>query len=245
MSIEKPLAGKAALVFGGSRGIGAGVALRLAAEGADVALTYVSQPSKAAEVVAEIEALGVRGMAVSADSAEAADISAAVRATVERFGRLDVAVVNAGILPLGTIDKISVENLDRGLAVNLRGVFLAIQTAQASLSDGGRIITIGSAAAVKAFPGSSVYSMTKAAVAMLVKCAALDLAPRNITVNNIQPGPTLTDMTADHIARMPDMIPLRRVGAPADVGALAAYLAGPESGYMTGVSLTLDGGMSL
>jgi 3-oxoacyl-[acyl-carrier protein] reductase len=245
MPVEKSLEGKVALVFGGSRGIGAGVAKQLAAEGADVALTYVAQPQKAAGVVAEIEGHGVRGLAVKADSAEAGEIRAAVEATIERFGRLDVAVINAGILPLGPIDQVKLEDLDRGLAVNLRGVFLAIQASQSRIGDGGRIITIGSNTAVKAFPGSTVYSMTKAAVAMLVKCAALDLAPRGITVNNIQPGPTLTDMTAEHIDQIQQMIPLNRVGSPSEIGALAAYLAGPQAGYMTGASLTVDGGMSL
>jgi 3-oxoacyl-[acyl-carrier protein] reductase len=245
MHAQKALHGKVTLVFGGSRGIGAGVAKRLAAEGAHVALTYVSQPQKAAEVVAEIEALGRQGLAVKADSTDAGEIRAAVEATVERFGRLDVAVINAGILARGSIDQVTLEDLDRGLAVNLRGVFLAMQAAQARIGEGGRIITIGSNTAVKAFPGSSVYSMTKAAVAMLVKCAALDLAPRGITVNNIQPGPILTDMTAGHIDQIQRMIPLNRVGAPSEIGALAAYLAGPEAAYVTGVSLTVDGGLSL
>jgi 3-oxoacyl-[acyl-carrier protein] reductase len=245
MQVKGTLHGKAALVFGGSRGIGAGVAKRLAAEGAHVALTYVSQPQKAAVVVTEIEARGVQGLAVKADSADAGEIRAAVETAVERFGRLDVAVINAGILPLGPIDEIALEDLDRGLAVNLRGVFLAIQAAQSRIGEGGRIITIGSNTAVKAFPGSSVYSMTKAAVAMLVKCAALDLAPRGITVNNIQPGPIQTDMTDGHIDHVRQMIPLNRVGDPSEIGALAAYLAGPEAGYMTGASLTVDGGMSL
>ena len=196
-------------------------------------------------VVTEIEARGVQGLAVKADSADAGEIRAAVETAVERFGRLDVAVINAGILPLGPIDEIALEDLDRGLAVNLRGVFLAIQAAQSRIGEGGRIITIGSNTAVKAFPGSSVYSMTKAAVAMLVKCAALDLAPRGITVNNIQPGPIQTDMTDGHIDHVRQMIPLNRVGDPSEIGALAAYLAGPEAGYMTGASLTVDGGMSL
>ena len=246
MHTQKTLDGKVAIVFGGSRGIGAGIAKRLAAEGADVALTYVSQPQKAAAIVADIEARGVQGLAVKADSADAGEVRAAVEATVERFGRLDVAVINAGILPpRGSIDQVALEDLDRGLAVNLRGVFLAMQAAQSRIGEGGRIITIGSNTAVKAFRGSSVYSMTKAAVAMLVKCAALDLAPRGITVNNIQPGPILTDMTAGHLEQIQPMIPLNRVGTASDVGALAAYLAGPEAAYMTGASLTIDGGLSL
>src|SRR5258708_564448 len=191
--MEKGCEGKVALGFGGSRGIGAGIAMGLAAEGADVALTYVTQPQKAASVIAEIERLDRHGLAVKADSTDAEEIRAAVKATVERFGRLDIAVVNAGILPpRGPIDQIALEDLDRGLAVNVRGVFLAIQAAQSEMREGGRVITIGSNTAVKAFTGSSVYSMTKAAVAMLVKCAALDLAPPGLTPNNKKPPPIQT-----------------------------------------------------
>jgi 3-oxoacyl-[acyl-carrier protein] reductase len=132
------------------------------------------------------------------------------------------------------------------LDVNVRGVFLAIQAAAAHLSDGGRIITIGSNTAVRSgYPGSSVYSMTKAAVAVMVKGIAVDLAPRGITVNNIQPGPIRTDMTAEHIDRITPMIPLKRVGDPGEVAGLIAYLASRESGYMTGSSLTIDGGLAL
>jgi 3-oxoacyl-[acyl-carrier protein] reductase len=240
------LTGKVAIVFGGSRGIGAAAARRLASEGADVTVTYVSAPERAAETVEAIEAAGRTGLAIKADNADPAAIEAAVAQTVGRFGRLDIAVVNAGILLLGDVATVSVEDLDRMLNINVRGVFLAIQAAAARLTGGGRIITIGSNTAVRSgHPGSSVYSMTKAAVAVMAKGIAIDLAGRGITVNNIQPGPTVTDMTVDHIETIMPLIPLRRAGDPDEIAGLIAYLASKESGYMTGSSITIDGGMAL
>ncbi|MGF6532781.1 MULTISPECIES: SDR family NAD(P)-dependent oxidoreductase [Paraburkholderia] len=246
MNENRKLTGKVAIVFGGSRGIGAAAARRLANDGANVAVTYVSAPERAAETVGAIEAAGRTGLAIEADSADPAAIEAAVAQAVDRFGRLDIAVVNAGILLLGDVATVSVENLDRMLNVNVRGVFLSIQAAAARLADGGRIITIGSNTAVRSgHPGSSVYSMTKAAVAVMVKGIAIDLAGRGITVNNIQPGPTVTDMTVDHIERIKPLIPLKRAADPDEIAGLVAYLASKESGYMTGSSLTIDGGMVL
>jgi 3-oxoacyl-[acyl-carrier protein] reductase len=246
MSESRKLQGKVAIVFGGSRGIGAAIARRLAEEGADVALTYASAAAKAAEITEAIEATGGRALAVRADSADAEAVQEAVVRTVDRFGRLDIVVVNAGILRLGSVETVSLEDLDRMLDVNVRGVFLAIQAAAPRLSDGGRVITIGSNTAVRTgMPGSSVYAMTKAAVASMVKGVALDLAPRAITVNNVQPGPTETDMTAAHLDMVKALVPLGRVGQPREIAGLVAYLAGEESGYMTGASLTIDGGYVL
>lgn len=242
---DKFLEGKAALIFGGSRGIGAAIAKRLAKAGANVALTYVSGADKAAGIVREIEGEGCRGVAIRADSAEAEDVFSAVDHAAHELEHLDIVVVNAGVLALGAIDGFTLEDLDRSIAVNLRGVFLAVQAAQRRMAAGGRIITIGSNAASLTAPGASVYSMTKAAVAAMVKGIAIDLAPREITVNNIQPGPTLTDMTANLIDHVLPMIPLKRVAAPDEIAELALYLAGEASGYMTGASLTIDGGMSL
>jgi len=237
---------KVAIVFGGSRGIGAAVARRLAREGANVAITYVSAPVRAAETVATIEASGRTGLAIKADSADPAAIKAAVAQTVEHFRKLDIAVVNAGILLHGDVATVSVEDLDRMLNINVRGVFLAIQAAAARLTEGGRIITIGSNTAVRSgYPGASVYSMTKAAVAVMVKGIAIDLASRGITVNNIQPGPTVTDMTVDLIEMIKPLIPLKRAADPDEIAGLVAYLARKESGYMTGSSLTIDGGLAL
>jgi 3-oxoacyl-[acyl-carrier protein] reductase len=213
---------RVAIVFGGSRGIGAGVARRLAKDGANVALTYVSAPEKAAETIRAIEAEGGEGLAMRADSADPAAVQAAVAAAVERFGRLDIVVVNAGIFRRGGVEDFKLEDLDLMLNVNVRGVFLAIQAAAPHLHDGGRIITIGSNTAVRtSFPGSSVYSMTKAAVAVMVKGIAIDLAPRGITVNNVQPGPTETDMTSAHLDMLEPLIPVRRVGQPREVAGLS------------------------
>lgn len=242
----RKLTGKVAIVFGGSRGIGAAAARRLAHEGADLALTYVSAPDRASETVGAIESTGRIGLAIKADSTDPVAIEASVEQTVSRFGRLDIAVINAGILLLGDLASVSVSDLDRMLSVNVRGVFLAVQAAAARLADGGRIITIGSNTAVRSgHRGSSVYSMTKAAVAVMVKGVAIDLADRGITVNNIQPGPTVTDMTIDHIDKIKPLIPLKRAAVPDEIAGLVAYLASNESRYMTGSSLTIDGGMAL
>lgn len=241
-----PRTRRVALVFGGSRGIGAGIAQRLASDGFDVALTYVSRPDAAEAVVTAIEAAGGRGLAIPADSADPAALRAAVERAVERLGPLDAAVVNAGVLRHGTVDAVSLEDLDLSLDVNVRGVFLAIQAAVAQMRDGGRVITIGSNTAIRTgTPGSSVYAMTKAAVASMAQNLALDLAPRRITINNVQPGPVETDMTAPFADDLKDKLPMGRMGRPGEIGALVSFLAGPESGYMTGTSLTIDGGYML
>src|SRR6266853_3683225 len=246
MSEDRKLTGKVAMVFGGSRGIGAAAARRLAREGANVALTYVSAPDKAANTVRAIEEVGRTGFAIKADSADPTAIRDAVTQAVTQLGRLDIVVVNAGILRMGDLQAVSLQELDLMLNVNVRGVFLAIQAAAVHLSDGGRIITVGSNTAVRSgYPGSSVYAMTKAAVAVMVKGIAVDLASRGITVNNIQPGPTVTDMTVDLIEAIKPLIPLKRAADPDELAGLVAYLAREESGYMTGSSLTIDGGMAL
>jgi 3-oxoacyl-[acyl-carrier protein] reductase len=237
---------RVAIVFGGSRGIGAAIASRLARDGFDVALTYVSRPDRASDLVSAIEDIGRRAIAVRADSADPAAIRNAVAGTVERLGTLDVAVVNAGVLRLALVEAFTLEDLDLMLDVNARGVFLAIQASVARMHDDGRVVTIGSNTAVRTgSQGSSVYAMTKAALATMVKGIALDLAPRQITVNNIQPGPTETDMTAAMVARLREVIPVGRMGQPDEIAALVSYLAGPEAGYMTGASLTIDGGYVL
>lgn len=246
MQIDSTTTRKAALVFGGSRGIGAAVAKRLAREGYAVALTYVSRPDKAAEVTAQIQAAGGQALAIQADSADAEQITGAVQAAVDRFGPLHVAVVNAGLYQGAPLDQIPLDMLDRMLAVNVRGVFLAIQASASRLRDGGRIITIGSNVNVRGgVVGSSIYAMTKSAVATLVRELALDLAPRRITINNVQPGPIQTDITAGFLDTLIQRNPLGRVGQPEEIGALIAYLAGDEAGYMTGASLTIDGGFSI
>ena len=189
------------------------------------------------------EALGVSAVMIKADSADPAAVKDAVAQTVARFGRLDILVINAGILIRGAVDTFALEDFDLMLATNVRGVFVAIQASAPHLTDGGRIITIGSNTAVRtAFPGASVYSMTKGAIASLVRGVAIDLAPRGITVNNVQPGPTATEMTASHVERVKPLVPLGRMGEPQEVAGLVAYLASASAGFITGSSLTIDGG---
>jgi 3-oxoacyl-[acyl-carrier protein] reductase len=241
-SDERPVA----LVFGGSRGIGAAIAMRLAKDGYRVALTFVSRPEKAEEVAAAIREQGGTAMTLQADSADPMAIKAAVTAVTEAFGPLDVAVVNAGVLRLAALKDLQLADLDIMLSVNIRGVVLALQASSAAMRDGGRLITIGSNSAIRTGTAiGATYAMTKAAVAALVRGVALDLAPRRITVNNVQPGPTESDMTSDMIPQLREMIPLRRLNQPSDVAGLVSYLAGPEAGTVTGASLTMDGGFVL
>ena len=241
------LSGKTALVTGGSRGIGAAIARRLARDGADVAITYVSSREKAEAVVREVEALGRRALAVQADAADAAASAGAVEAAYEAFGRLDVLVANAGVAdfrPLGT--EGGLEAFDKTFAINVRGVFASAEAAAKRLGDGGRIIVIGSVNAERMpFPGGAIYAGSKAAVAGLVRGWARDLGPRGITVNVVQPGPVDTDLNpaAGPFAEMLKALMAIPVYAEGDdVAALTAWLAGPESRYVTGSALTVDGG---
>ena len=232
-----------ALVFGGSRGMGAAIVRRLTSEGRPVAFTYAASPHPASQLANEINGSGGAALAIQADSADPEAVSAAVEEAVNTFGKLGVLVVNAGILMGGAIDQFAMADFDRMLAVNVRGVFAAIRYAAPHLLDGGRIVTIGSNTADRiGSPGSSVYAMTKAAVAQLVRGAALDFAPRRITINNVQPGPVEPDMTAGLMEYITPRLPLGRIGKAGEIAGLVAWLAGPDAGYMTGASLTIDGG---
>jgi len=235
--------GKVALVTGGSRGIGEGIVRRLASDGAAVAFTYSSSEEKAKQLAGEIKDAGGNVLPIKADSASAEDVRAAVGQVAKKLGELDIFVNNAGILILGGIDRYSLEDFDRMLAINVRAAFVGIQAASEHMKGGGRIILIGSITAVRtAFPGSSVYSMTKAALTGLVRGAAIDLAPRAITVNNVQPGPTATDMSAPHAELAKTLIPLGRMADVSEIAGLVSYLASDEAGFITGASLTIDGG---
>jgi len=241
---------KVALVFGGSRGIGAAIVTRLAEDGYTVPFTYVSREDAANELAGKVRQAGGEALAIRADSAKHEDVGAAVATTIDRFGRLDVVVVNAGVARMGLVDAVPLEDLDLQLDVNIRGVFLAIQAAVPHLKEGGRIITIGSNIALRSgFPGASVYQTTKAAVAGMVKGLALDLASRGITINNVQPGPTQTDMISGMGNEAMDMVvgmtPLKRMARPAEIAGLVSYIARDEAGYVTGASLTIDGGFAL
>lgn len=237
---------KTALVFGGSRGIGAATVRRLAREGYRVAFTYVSRDDAANALVETVRAAGGEAMAIRADSADREQIAAAGDAAAGRYGAIDVVVVNAGLYRSATIDAVSVDDLDRMLAVNVRGVYLSIQATLPHLRAGARVITIGSNVAIRTgFAGSSVYQMTKAAVAAMVKGIALDLAPRGITVNNIQPGPVDTDINAGRLEMLANLSPLKRVAHADEIAGLVAYLVRDEAGYITGASITIDGGFTL
>ena len=240
------LDGKVALVTGGSRGIGAATALRLAEDGADVALTYQHNGALAAEVVDKIKNLGRRALAIQADSADAAAVSAAVSAAVAEFGRLDVLVNNAGVGFVGAFTETALEDVDRVLAVNVRGVFAATQAAAGVLADGGRVITIGSCVTDRVpGPGMALYATSKAAMVGLTKALARELGPRGITVNLVHPGPTDTDMNpADgpYAADQRALTAFDRYGTPSEVAAAVSYLAAPASAYVTAAVLSVDGG---
>ncbi|MDX1370214.1 3-oxoacyl-ACP reductase family protein [Pseudomonas sp.] len=242
------LTGKVALIQGGSRGIGAAIAERLAREGAAVAITYVSSADKAAELVRGIEAAGGRALAIKADSADADAVRGAVSQTLSHFGRIDILVNNAGVLAIAPIEDFSLEDFDRTLAVNVRSVFVASQEAARHMTEGGRIITIGSTNADRMpFAGGSVYAMSKSAIVGLTRGMARDLGPRGITVNNVQPGPVDTDMNpenGDFAATMKGLMAIERYGRAEEIAAFVAYLAGPEAGYVTGASLSIDGGFA-
>jgi NAD(P)-dependent dehydrogenase (short-subunit alcohol dehydrogenase family) len=240
------LVGKTALVTGGSRGIGAAIATRLAELGADVAVTYAQSKERADEVVDRIEAHGRRGLAIKADSADASEVVAAVEHAVEEFGRLDILVNNAGIFPFGPVDDVSLEEVDRTLGIHARAVFLASQAAVRHMTGGGRIISIGSNLAERVpLSGVTLYAMSKSALLGFTKGLARDLGERNITVNLLQPGSTDTDMNPADAQGADEQRALSALGRYADAGDIAdsvAFLAGPRAANITGAVLTVDGG---
>ncbi|GGZ39743.1 SDR family NAD(P)-dependent oxidoreductase [Streptomyces poonensis] len=241
-----PLQDKVALVTGGSRGIGAATALRLAREGADVAITYVRDKDAAEDVVRRVEALGRRGLALRADAADATEAPGAVGRTVDAFGRLDVLVNNAGAGLLGPLDTLSPADVDRLLHVNVRGTFLASQAAAARLGHGGRIITIGSCMTQRVpGPGGTLYATGKSALTGLTKALARELGDRGITANIVHPGPIDTDMNpADgpYAADQAALTAAGRFGTADEVASMVAYLAGAEAAYVTGAEFAVDGG---
>jgi 3-oxoacyl-[acyl-carrier protein] reductase len=247
-NITKKLAGKVALVTGGSRGIGAAIAKRLAADGAAVALTYTASPAKADEVVQAIEAAGGEALAIKADAVDTEAVRLAVAKTIGTFGGIDILVNNAGLAAIAPIEQFSLEDFEKLIAVNVRGLFVATQEAARHLREGGRIIHIGSTNSERMpFVGGSVYALTKGAVAGFTKGLARDLGPRGITVNNVQPGPIDTETNpantdlASYLARF---TALQRYGQPDEIASFVAFLASSEAGYITGASLLADGGFA-
>lgn len=237
---------RGALVTGGSRGIGAATALRLAEAGADVAITYVQDEEGARAVVAKIEGTGRRGVALRYDAADADGAAGAVHGAADALGRLDVLVNNAGIGVLGPIAALSDAEVERVLAVNVRAVFLACRAAADRLADGGRIISVGTALSRFAGgPGSTLYTMSKSALAGLTKPLARELGPRGITVNLIQPGPVDTDLNpagGPFAEGQRAATALGRFGTPDEVASLVAYLASADAAFITGTEVVMDGG---
>ena len=240
------LTGKSALVTGGSRGIGAAIVLRLAKEGASVAFTYSSSVEQANSLVEQIAKNGGKALAIKADAADQAAVRAAVQQSAEHFGKIDILVNNAGIIVLGPITEIKDTDFQRILAVNVHSVFTATQEAVLHMPEGGRIIHIGSVNSDRMpFAGGSVYALTKGAIFSFTKGLARDLGPRNITVNNIQPGPIDTDAnpaSGPFAETMLGLMALKRYGKAEEIAGMVSYLAGPEAAYITGASLLIDGG---
>ncbi|MER6007064.1 SDR family oxidoreductase [Nonomuraea angiospora] len=242
------MARKVALVTGGSRGIGAAVARRLAGDGFDVALTYRSAGDRAAAIVKEVEAAGARALGLRAEAADAGTLVAAVERTVRELGRLDVLVGNAGIAPYGALEEVTLEEVDRLLAVHPRASFVLAQAAARHMRDGGRIVLIGSSLAERVpYPGWTAYAMSKSALTGLAKGLARDLGPRGITANVVHPGSTDTEMNP---ADGPDADEERRHTAlgrycsPGDIAATVAHLAGDGGGAITGAAISVDAGVT-
>jgi 3-oxoacyl-[acyl-carrier protein] reductase len=245
MNMNK-LEGKIALITGGSRGIGAAIAKRLAADGANVAITYTKGADAAASVVKEIERVGRKAIAIQADAADAEAVKAAVEKTVATLGGLDVLVNNAGTAFPKKFEETTLEEMDRMIDINIRGAFVATQAALKHMKDGGRIIMIGSCVGERMMtPGLVPYSATKGAVKMFSQGLSREVGNRGITVNNIQPGPIDTELNpaaGEWAAPQKAATALNRYGSVDDVAALVAFVAGPEASYITGANLTVDGG---
>jgi 3-oxoacyl-[acyl-carrier protein] reductase len=244
--VSHPLQQKVALVTGGSRGIGAAIAKRLAAHGASVAITYSKGADAAAAVVSEIEQAGGKALAIQADAADAEAVKGSVEKTVAVFGGIDVLVNNAGIAIPKKFEETTLEEIDRMFAINVRGTMAASQAALKHMKSGGRIIMIGSCVGERILtPGLAAYSATKGAVKMFTQGLAREAGGRGITVNNVQPGPIDTDLnpaSGDWATPQKAVTALDRYGHVDEVAALVAFVAGPESSYITGANLTVDGG---
>jgi 3-oxoacyl-[acyl-carrier protein] reductase len=241
-----PLKQKVALVTGGSRGIGAAIAKRLAADGANLAITYSKGADAAAAVVSAIELAGGRAIAIQADAADAEAVKGAVEKTVAAFGTIDVLVNNAGTAIPKKFEETTLEEMDRMFAINVRGTMAATQAALKHMKSGGRIIMIGSCVGERTLtPGLVAYSATKGAVKMFTQGLTREVGGRGITVNNVQPGPIDTDLNpaaGDWAVPQKAVTALDRYGHVEEVAALVAFVAGPESSYITGANLTVDGG---
>jgi 3-oxoacyl-[acyl-carrier protein] reductase len=244
--MPQSLAKKVALITGGSRGIGAAIAKRLAAEGASVAITYAKDATAASAVVKAIESDGGKAIAIQAEAADAAAAKNAVEKTVAALGKLDILVNNAGIAIPKKFEETTLEEIDRMIDINVRGTMVVTQAALKHFNDGGRIIMVGSCVGERVLtPGLVAYSATKGAVKMFTQGLSREVGQRGITVNNVQPGPIDTDLnpaSGDWATPQKAVTALDRYGRVEEVAALVAFVAGPESSYITGANLTVDGG---
>ncbi|CAM4256597.1 SDR family oxidoreductase [Bordetella muralis] len=243
-----PLAGKRALITGAARGIGAAIALKLAEDGADIAITYEKSAEKAEALAARIRALGRKAVAIQADAASPEAAKTAVEQTVADLGGLDILVNNAGVLIAGDFSSQSLEEIDLQLNINVRGVFVTTQVALKHIPNGGRVITIGSNAGLAVpFPGIAVYAATKSAMESFTRGLARELGSRDITVNLVRPGPIDTDMNPADGPLAPSILPnlsIARYGKPREVAEAVAFLAGPGAAYVTGSGILVDGGIN-
>lgn len=246
--MNSTLNGKVAFVTGGGRGIGAAIVRRLARDGAAVAFTYKGSAAIANDLAESITQAGGRAIALQADAGDAAALTRAVDEAAAALGTIDILVNNAGVLLMGPIDTFSLEDFDKTLEVNVRGVFVAIKAVLPHMGNGGRIVNIGSCNAERMpFAGGAAYAMSKSALQGLVQGLARDLGPRGITVNNVQPGPTDTDMnpeSGDFASALHGLMALPRHAHPDEIAGMVAYVVGPDAGFVTGASLTIDGGFN-
>ncbi|MFM0492526.1 SDR family oxidoreductase [Paraburkholderia caledonica] len=246
--MNSTLNGKVAFVTGGGRGIGAAIVRRLARDGAAVAFTYKGSAAIANDLAESVTQAGGRAIALQADAGDAAALTRAVDEAAAALGKIDILVNNAGVLLMGPIDTFSLEDFDKTLEVNVRGVFVAIKAVLPHMGNGGRIVNIGSCNAERMpFAGGAAYAMSKSALQGLVQGLARDLGPRGITVNNVQPGPTDTDMnpeSGDFASALHGLMALPRHAHPDEIAGMVAYVVGPDAGFVTGASLTIDGGFN-
>jgi 3-oxoacyl-[acyl-carrier protein] reductase len=242
------LTGKVAFVSGGSRGIGAAIVRRAASDGAAVAFTYKGGAAAANALAQSITEAGGRAMALQADAGDASALTRAIDTAAAEFGKIDILANNAGVLRMGPVDTFSLDDFDATLEVNVRAVFVAVKAVLPHMGNGGRIVNIGSCNADRMpFAGGAAYAMSKSALQGLVQGLARDLGPRGITVNNVQPGPTDTDMnpeSGEFAAALHGLMAIERHAHPDEIAGMVAYVISQEAGFVTGASLTIDGGFS-